>query len=56
MEHTLTNISELKNSLPIEKVQVLSFTEELEKINKIKFGLSFGYFVGLVIFTSLLFL
>lgn len=56
MARTLTNISEFKNSLPIEKVKVLSFTEELEKINKVKFGLSFGYFLGLVIFTSTMFL
>lgn len=56
MARTLTNISELENSFPREKVKVLSFTEELKKIERIKFGLSFGYFLGLVIFTSTMFL
>ena len=35
MARTLVNISELSHSMPIEKVKVLSYTEELEKINKI---------------------
>ena len=56
MARTLTRISDLENSFPIEKVKVLSFTEELKKIEKIKFGLSFGYFLGLVIITSTMFL
>ena len=56
MARTLTNISEFDSVLPEEKVQVLSFSEELVKIEKIKFGLCFGYFVGLVILSSTLFL
>ncbi|MCW8850755.1 MAG: hypothetical protein OQJ81_12310 [Melioribacteraceae bacterium] len=56
MARTLTHISDLNNSLPIEKVKVLSFTEELEKINKIKLAFSFSYFIGLVIFTGTMFL
>lgn len=56
MARTLTNISELNNVLPKEKVQVLSFSEEVVKIEKIKFGLCIVYFLGLVIITSTLFM
>lgn len=56
MARTLTNISELNSVLSKEEVQVLSFSEELVKIEKIKLGLSFSYFLGLVILTSTLFL
>ncbi|MCB0731125.1 MAG: hypothetical protein KDC88_08835 [Ignavibacteriae bacterium] len=56
MARTLVNISELSHSMPIEKVKVLSYTEELEKINKIKFNLSFLYFAGFAVGLTTLFL
>lgn len=56
MERTLTNIADFSNSVEIEETRTLSYSEELEKINKIKYGLSVVYFIGFAIFTSALFL
>ena len=56
MARTLTNISELSNSFPVEQIKILSYSEEVEKINKIKYGLSLVYFIGFAIFTSTLLL
>lgn len=55
MARTLTNIVDFSSSVQIEEVKVLSYSEEFEKINKIKYGLSIVYFIGFAIFTSALF-
>lgn len=56
MARTLTNISELSDSFPVERIKILSFSEEVERINKIKYGLGLIYFIGFAIFTSTLLL
>ncbi len=53
MAKTISNISELNNTAA--KVKVLNYTEELEKVNKIKYSLSMLYFVALTIMTTTLF-
>lgn len=54
MERTLTNIADFSNSVEIQETKVLSFSEEMGKIEKIKYRLSIVYFIGVIILTSTL--
>jgi len=56
MAQIISNISEISNSVPEENVKVLSFTEELLKIEKIKHNLSLLYFAGFAILLTTLFI
>jgi len=56
MAGTITNILEITNVIPKKNVKSLSFTEELQKLNKVKYNLSLLYFAGLTILMTTLFL
>ena len=53
MAQSISNIKELSNVS--SEVKVLSYTEELEKVNKVKYHLGMLYFVALTIMTTTLF-
>ncbi len=53
MAKTISNISELTNTA--SEVKVLNYTEELEKVNKVKYTLSMLYFVAVTVMTTTLF-
>ena len=52
MAHSISNISEISNT----KVKALSFTEEYQKINQIKYNLGIAYFVALSILMTTFFI
>ena len=54
MANTITNIAELSNTASVS--QELSSTEELQRINKIKYNLSLVYFAGVVVLMTTLFI
>ena len=54
MANTITNIAEFSNTTTTTKE--LSSTEELQKVNKIKYNLSLVYFAGLTILMTTLFI
>ena len=56
MARTISNISELTNINAQENIKTLSFTEELDKVNKIKYNLSLVYFAGLTVLMTTLFI
>jgi len=56
MARTISNIIEWTNAISRENVKTLSYSEELEKINKIKYNLGLLYFAGLTILMTTLFL
>ena len=56
MAQTVSNISELSTVTKVSNTKTLSFTEELQKINKIKYNLSLVYFAGVTILLTTLFL
>jgi hypothetical protein len=56
MARVISNISEISNINSIQNTKVLSFSEELQKLNKIKYNLSLAYFAGLVVIMTTLFL
>ncbi len=56
MASTISNISEISNATTVQNIKVLSFTEELQKVNKIKYNLSLAYFAGLVVLMTTLFI
>lgn len=53
MAQSISNIKELSNVS--SEVKVLNYTEELEKVNKVKYNLGMLYFVALTIMTTTLF-
>lgn len=56
MAQTISNISELSATTKVANTKTLSFTEELQKINKIKYNLSLVYFAGVTVLLTTLFL
>jgi len=56
MARAITSISEIMHTIPSAKIKVLSFTEEFQKINKVKYNLSLLYFAGLAVVMTSLFL
>jgi len=56
MVQTITNTSKLSNIVKAVSTRTLSYTEELQKINKIKYNLSLLYFAGVTILLTSLFL
>jgi len=52
MAQSISNISELSNS----KVNVLSYSKEVEKIEKVKYNLSLVYFAALTVMLATLFM
>jgi hypothetical protein len=55
MATSISNISELANVTEKESVKTLSLTEELAKVNKVKYNLSIVYFSVLaVLFATLI--
>jgi hypothetical protein len=56
MARVLSNISEISHINSEQNTKILSFTEELQKVNKIKYNLSLAYFAGLVVLMTTLFL
>ena len=56
MANTISNIAEISNSATLENIKVLSLTEELQKVKKIKYNLSLAYFAGLTVLMTTLFL
>ena len=55
MASSITNVSDINHVTDVKKTKVLSYSEELSKVNKIKYNLSIAYFAGLVVlFTTLL--
>ena len=50
MAQSISNIKELSNVS--SEVKVLNYTEELEKVNKVKYNLSMLYFIALTIMTT----
>lgn len=56
MARTISNIKEIKESLVKSNVKTLSFTEEYQKINQIKYNLGIVYFVALTVLMTTLFI
>ena len=52
MAQSISNISELSTS----NVKVLSYTKDLERINKVKYNLSVVYFAALTVMMTTLFI
>lgn len=48
MAQTISNISEITNAVTTENEKKLSLTEELQRVNKIKYNLGIVYFVSVV--------
>ena len=49
MASSITNVSDINHVTDVKKIKVLSYSEELSKVNKIKYNLSIAYFAGLVV-------
>lgn len=56
MARAISNISEISNTQALDNVKIISFSEELQKVNKIKYNLGLLYFAGLTILMTSLFL
>ena len=56
MAETISNVKELTEALESSAVKTLSYTEELERINKIKVNLGILYFAALSILMTTLFI
>jgi hypothetical protein len=54
MPASITNINEINHIAEKEGTKVLSYSEELKKINKLKYNLSLVYFAGLAVLLSTL--
>lgn len=49
MASSITNISDITSKVALEQANELTYTEELQKLNKIKYNLSVLYFAILVV-------
>ncbi len=56
MAKTISNIKEIENSLVRSNTKTLSFTEEYQKINQVKYNLGIAYFVALSVLMTTLFI
>ena len=56
MAQSILNISEISNPIPAQEIKVLTFTEELQKIEKIKHNFGLLYFTGFAVLLTTLFL
>ena len=56
MTSTTIQISHLNHSHTLKEVKTLSFSEEIQKINKVKYNLGVLYFAGVVVLLTTLFI
>ena len=54
MASSITNVSDISHVTDVKQIKVLSYSEELSKVNKIKYNLSIAYFAGLVVLLTTL--
>ena len=54
MASSITNVSDINHVTDVKQIKVLSYSEELSKVNKIKYNLSIAYFAGLVVLLTTL--
>ena len=52
----ISNITDFYDVVTVEEIKTRSFEEEILRINKIRYGLGVGYFFGVVILLTTLFL
>lgn len=56
MAQTILNISEISNTIPVERKEVVSYSENFRNIEKIKHNLGLLYFAGFAVLLTTLFL
>ena len=54
MASSFANVSDISHVTDVKQIKVLSYSEELSKVNKIKYNLSIAYFAGLVVLLTTL--